>query len=173
MASVIFFRAANVGGHQTFQPAALARELAEFGVVNVGAAGTYVVRKMVSAAKLREEVWRRLLFKPDLMICRAREIMALADGKQFGKEPAGKGIQRFVSIMQKAPAKLPALPVEAPIGGKWEVRVVAVTGQFALSWRRPGPKGVYANAVVEKILGVPATTRNWNTIIAICDLLSK
>jgi len=38
MASVVFFRAVNVGGHQKFQPGKLAKKLAEFGVVNIGAA---------------------------------------------------------------------------------------------------------------------------------------
>ena len=47
MASVVFFRAANVGGHQVFQPGALAKKLGELGVVNLGAAGTYVVRLRV------------------------------------------------------------------------------------------------------------------------------
>ena len=48
MASVVFFRAVNVGSHQRFQPSVLAKQLTEFGVVNVGAAGTFVVRKNVS-----------------------------------------------------------------------------------------------------------------------------
>ena len=48
MSAVVFFRAVNVGGHQTFQPGKLAKELAEFGVVNIGAAGTFVVRENVS-----------------------------------------------------------------------------------------------------------------------------
>ena len=35
MSSVVFFRAVNVGGHQKFQPGKLAKELAEFDVVNI------------------------------------------------------------------------------------------------------------------------------------------
>jgi len=30
---------------------------------------------------------------------------------------------------------------------------------------------LYPNAVVEKHLGLPATTRSWNTIAAICEFL--
>jgi len=40
-----------------------------------------------------------------------------------------------------------------------------------LSLRRLGQ--TYSNAVVEKHLGVPATTRNWNTIEAIREVLEK
>jgi uncharacterized protein (DUF1697 family) len=171
MASVVFFRAVNVGGHQKFQPSVLAKQLAEFGVVNIGAAGTFVVRENVSQAKLSDEILRRLPFKPELMICPARDVLALARGDWFGDAPAAKDAGRFVSVLQKAPRAKPPLPIEQPTGAKWEVRIVAITGRFGLSVRRLGE--TYSNAVVEKHLGIPATTRNWNTIEAIRDILEE
>ena len=45
MALIIFFRGINVGGHRTFRASMLARELGAYDGVNVGAAGTFVVRK--------------------------------------------------------------------------------------------------------------------------------
>ncbi|HEY6167904.1 MAG TPA: hypothetical protein VI454_07685 [Verrucomicrobiae bacterium] len=171
MASVVFFRAVNVGGHQKFQPSLLAKGMAEFGVVNIGAAGTFVVLENISVTKLRDEILRRLSFKPELMICTAREVLALAHGEWFHDAPAGRDIGRFVSVMQKAPRTKPRLPIEQPAGDKWEVRIVAITGRFALSIRRLGQ--TYSNAVVEKHLGIPATTRNWNTIEAIRGVLEK
>ncbi len=171
MSSIVFFRAVNVGGHQKFQPAKLAKALAEFGVVNIGAAGTFVVRKNVSPVKLRDEILRRMPFKPELMICPARDVLALARGDWFGDAPAGKDIGRFVGVLQKAPRVNPTLPIEQPAGAKWEVRVVAITGRFALTIRRLGQ--TYSNAVIEKHFGVPATTRNWNTIEAIREVLES
>jgi len=171
MSTVVFFRAVNVGGHQKFQPGKLAKELAEFDVVNIGAAGTFVVRKSVSPAKLRDEILRRIPFKPELMICPARDVLDLARGDWFGDVPTEKGVGRFVSVLQKGPRLKPLLPIEQPAGAKWEVRVVAITGRFALSIRLLGQ--TYCNAVVEKHLGVPATTRNWNTIEAICEVLQN
>jgi uncharacterized protein (DUF1697 family) len=171
MASVVFFRAVNVGGHQKFQPGRLARELAQFGVVNLGAAGTFVVRENVSQTKLRAEILRRLPFKPELMICPARDVLALTRGDWFRGVPARKDIGRFVSVMQQAPREFPRLPLEQPAGAKWEVRVVAITGRFALSIRRRGQ--TYSNAVVEKRLGLPATTRSWNTVETVCKVLEE
>ena len=171
MASVVFFRAVNVGGHQKFQPSALAKELAEFGVVNIGAAGTFVVRENVGQAKLRDEILRRLPFEAELMICPARDVLALANTKAFEDLPAGKEVGRFVSVMQKAPRVKPRLPIAQPLGDQWQVRIVAVIGGFALSIRRLGQ--TYSNAVVEKLFGIPATTRNWNTIEAIREVLEK
>jgi hypothetical protein len=63
------------------------------------------------------------------------------------------------------------LPIEQPAGAKWEMRIVAITGRFALSVRRIGK--TYSNAVVEKHLGIPATTRSWNTIGAIREILEE
>jgi uncharacterized protein (DUF1697 family) len=145
--------------------------LAEFDVVNIGAAGTFVVRQNVSPAKLRDEILRRLPFEPELMICPGRDVLELALGNWFGAAPDGKDVGRFVSVLQKKPRKTPPLPLEQPVGKKWEVRIVAVTGRFVLSLRWLGK--TYSNAVVERHLGVPATTRNWNTIEALREVLEK
>jgi uncharacterized protein (DUF1697 family) len=169
MSFVVFFRAVNVGGHQKFQPGKLADELAEFDVLNFGAAGTFLVRGNASQTKLRDEILRQLPFKPELMICPARDVLALARGNWFYDAPVGKDVGRFVSVLQKAPRAKPPLPLEQPTGTKWEVRIVAITGRFALCVRRLGQ--TYSNSVVEKYLGVPATTRNWNTIETICEML--
>ena len=171
MASVVFFRAVNVGGHQKFQPGKLAKKLAQFDVVNIGAAGTFVVRAKVSQASLRAEILRRLPFKPELMTCPARDVLALARSKPFRDLPAGKDTGQFVSVMQKVPRVKPQLPIEQPTGDQWEVRIVAVLGRFALSVRRLGQ--TYSNAVVEKYLAIPATTRSWNTIEAIREVLER
>ncbi len=171
MACVVFFRAVNVGGHQKLQPSLLARALAEFGVVNVGAAGTFVVRGPVSQAKLRAEILRRLPFKPELMTCPARDVLALVRGAWFRETPEGKDIGRFVSVMPQSPRMKPKLPIEQPVGGKWEVRIVAIVGRFALSLRRLGQ--TYSDTVVEKHFNGPATTRNWNTLETVGSLLGK
>ena len=56
MARVVFLRGITVGGHRRLRPSDLARELAAYDVVNVGAAGTLVVRKPVSTARLLAEL---------------------------------------------------------------------------------------------------------------------
>jgi hypothetical protein len=42
MALIVFLRGVNVGGHRTFRPSIVARELNDYDVLNVGAAGTFV-----------------------------------------------------------------------------------------------------------------------------------
>ena len=172
VALVVFLRGVNVGGHKTFQPSVLARELSDFDVVNVGAAGTFVIRKTISQAMVRAELLRRLPFTAEFMICQSRDVIDLASGEPFANEPSGKDVSRFVSVLAKRPRTLPPLPIRQPTGETWQVKVIEVTGRFALSvHRRLGRTLVYPNEVVEKNLGVSATTRNWNTISAICDIL--
>ena len=172
MAWVVFLRGVNVGGHKAFRPSVLAKDLAEFDVVNVGAAGTFVVRKSISSALLRAELSRRLPFAADLMICRARDVSNLGSENPFPGARSDKDVSRFVSVLAKRPRTLPPLPISQPAGDNWQVKVIEVRGTFALSLhRRVGRTLVYPNEVVERHLGVAATTRNWNTLCAICDIL--
>ncbi len=172
MALVVFLRGVNVGGHKAFQPSVLAREMSDFDVVNVGAAGTFVIRKTISQATARAELLRRLPFTAEFMICQSRDVIDLTSGEPFPNEPSDKDVSRFVSVLAKRPRTLPPLPISQPAGETWQVKVIGVTGRFALSvHRRLGRTFVYPNEVVEKNLGVSATTRNWNTISAICDIL--
>ena len=62
MALVVFLRGVNVGGHRTFRPSVLARELSDYDVVNVGAAGTFVARRPGSRANFRDALQRKLPF---------------------------------------------------------------------------------------------------------------
>ncbi len=69
IALVVFLRGVNVGGHRTFRPSILARELSDYDVVNVGAAGTFVVRKPGCRAKFRAALLRKLPFQAEVVLC--------------------------------------------------------------------------------------------------------
>src|SRR3982074_2280205 len=120
MASVVFLRAANVGKHNRFQPGVFVRELAKFGVVNIGAVGTFVVRETVSAATFRAALLRKLPFKCDVVICSAKEILELAETDPFCGERSDD-IEAYVTLMAKPPASVPKLPIYAPSQQNWEV----------------------------------------------------
>lgn len=155
-----------------FKPSALARELTDLQVVNVGAAGTFVVLKAMEPGSLRKRIYAKLEFKPELFICSAEELLALPGGDPFQSAPVDLKVQRYITILSTPPSSVPAMPIEQPAGRKWEVRVLGVTGRFAASLCRRLGKGItYPNPVCEKHLGVSATTRNWNTIQTVCELL--
>ena len=109
-------RGVNVGGHRLFRPSVLARELVKYDVVNVGAAGTFVVRKPISQAKFRAELLRRLPFEAEAMICSASDLISLASANPFAREPSGPDLVRFVSVLAKRPRMPLALPLTLPSG---------------------------------------------------------
>jgi len=171
MALVVFIRGVNVGGHRTFRPSVLARELSDYDVVNVGAAGTFVVRKPVSRARFRAELHRRLPFDAVIAFCDGRDLIRLAVGNPFGTEPSRPDIVRFVSILSRANRLRASLPVTFPPNGEWLVRIIASKSQFVFGMYRRHMKTISHLGQIDKLFGVPATTRNWNTILTVVRLL--
>src|ERR1700716_3065356 len=111
MALVVFLRGVNVGGHRTFRPSILAQEMSDYDVVNVGAAGTFVVRKPGSRAKFRTALLRKLPFAAEVVLCDGRDLMRLETQNPFPAATAASDVVRFVSILSKAGNVRASLPV--------------------------------------------------------------
>jgi uncharacterized protein (DUF1697 family) len=173
MALVVFLRGVNVGGHKTFRPSMLAEQLKDYDVVNVGAAGTFVIRKPISQVKLRAELLRRLPFEAEVMICNGHDLISLASGDPFASEPPRPDVVRFVSVLAKRPRVLPSIPVSLPADGKWLLRIVATQNRFLFGLYRRQMKAISFLSAIDKIFGVSATTRNWNTITTIINVLKS
>jgi uncharacterized protein (DUF1697 family) len=172
MALVVFLKGVNVGGHRTFRPSILARALSVFDVVNVGAAGTFVIRKPVSRAKFRTALLRKLPFEAEIVLCAGRDLMRLETENPFETRPSPPDVVRFVSILSKAGGVRVSLPVAFPSDGEWLVRVIASEGQFVFGEYRRHMKTIRYLGQIDKLYGAPATTRNWNTIVAILRILN-
>ncbi len=173
MAHVVFLRAVNVGGTNRCQPALIAKQLAKFGVVNIGAVGTFVVREDVSESALCAALARKLPFKCEIMICPAKEIVDLAKENPISGERRDD-IDAHVTIIAQRPPRIPKLPIYLPSPDKWEIKIANVIGRAVICLRRRIKNGrLYPNAVVEKLLGVPATTRSWNTIEKVAKSLRQ
>jgi uncharacterized protein (DUF1697 family) len=171
MALVVFLRGVNVGGHRTFRPSLLARELSGYDVVNVGSAGTFVVRKPGSRSKFRTALLRTLPFEAEIVLCDGRDLLRLEKENPFAAEPSAPDVVRFVSILSKAGGVRTSLPVSFPSDEEWLVRVMASQGQFVFGTYRRHMKTIGYLSRIDKLYGLPATTRNWNTIIAIIRIL--
>jgi uncharacterized protein (DUF1697 family) len=168
---IVFLRAVNVGGANRCQPALIAKQLARFGVVNVGAVGTFVVGADVSESALRAAFARKLPFKCEIMICPARDIMKLASKDPFSRQPSGPDITRFVSVLAKRLPVLPPLPLSLPSADDWLLKIIAVQDRFVLGLYRREMRAISYLGQIEKRLGVAVTTRNWNTIEKVARIL--
>ncbi|MHB8603830.1 MAG: hypothetical protein ACYDCK_01140 [Thermoplasmatota archaeon] len=170
MAVVVLLRGANLGSKR-FSPKAVEAALADLEMVNVGAAGTFVVRKRIAEGALRKRIAAELPWDdPEMFVYSEREVRdALAAGAAI--DVPKDAIRRFATALAKKPPTL-KLPIEAPPAPTWGVRVVAVEGRFVFGVRKPVlATGVYPNAVVEKAFAIRATTRDWPTMEKIGKLI--
>jgi uncharacterized protein (DUF1697 family) len=171
MALVVLLKGVNVGGHRIFRPSVLAKKLKRFDVVNVGAAGTFVIRKTVTRAKLRTEMARQLPFETDIIICSGSDILRLVSANPFAGQPSGPKIVQFVSVLAKRGRPSSPLPLNLPPGKDWCLRIFAFRDRFVLGLYRRTMKTITYLGQLERLYGAPATTRNWNTILAIARIL--
>jgi uncharacterized protein (DUF1697 family) len=150
----------------------LARELSAYDVVNIGAAGTFVVRKPGSREKFRAALRRALPFETGISICDGRDVIRLETENPFGSEPSPPDVTRFVSVLPKAGTRA-SLPIVLPADGVWLVRVIACRKQFVFGEYRRHMKTIGYLGQIDKLFEGRATTRNWNTIAAIVRVLTE
>jgi uncharacterized protein (DUF1697 family) len=171
MTLVVFFRGINVGGHRTFRPTVLARELGAYDVVNVGAAGTLVVRKPGSRAEFLAELRRKLPFKAEIAVCNASDLIRLEIQNPFGAERSRPDVVRFVSILSKTGRDKVDLPVAIPQNGAWFVRIIGSTNRLVFGVYRRRMKTIGYLGHIDQLFGAPAATRSWNTIRSVLRIL--
>src|SRR5689334_976908 len=167
MALIVFLRGINVGGHRTFRPAALAKELAAYDAVNVGAAGTLVVRNPGSRAKFLSELRRKLPFEAIIASCDGADLIRLEAENPFGREPSTADVVRFVSILSDEGRPTVSLPLVLPEAGDWLVRIIGSNHRLVYGVYRRHMKTIGCLSQIDRVFGVPATTRSWNTILTV------
>ena len=100
-----------------------------------------------------------------------RDIIKLASKDPFARQPAGPDITRFVNILAKRLPSPPPLPLSLPSDDDWVLRIIGIEDRFVLGLYRRQMKAISYLGKIEKLLGVPATNRNWNTIEKVAKIL--
>jgi uncharacterized protein (DUF1697 family) len=172
LALVVFIRGVNVGGHKTFRPTIITEQLKQFDAVNIGAAGTFVIRKSVTRTRLREEVTRRLPFDAEIAICQGTEILKLMSHNPFAGVRDRRDTVHFVSVLTQPPSLRPSMPIKFPSNGRWLLKILARKDRFVLGMYRRHMKVISYLGMLDRLFGVPVTTRNWNTVTAIAKVLN-
>jgi hypothetical protein len=139
--------------------------------VNIGAAGTLVIRRPVSRAALKAEIAHRLPFGAHIVVCDGREIRRLLTSDHLAGEVQEKGIVRFVSVLARRPRLTPTLPLCLPARGRWLLKIVALDHRFVVGQYRRHLKVIGYLGSIDRLFGTPATTRSWSTIAAIAKVL--
>ena len=162
MALVVFLRGLNVGGHRSFRPTTLAKQLQHLDAVNIGATGILVIRRPVSRGQLRAEIARGLPFDAEIAICHGDDIVGLLDRDSFAGHPKAHRCGPFRKPSRSNSAISAAAPHEISFTGqvavegpraRWPVRIRSVpTGyeSYQLPWcTGPGLRGASHNAELE------------------------
>ena len=171
MALVVFIRGVNVGGHRTFRPTKLAEALKHLGAINIGAAGTLVIRHSMTQAQARAEVARILPFVAEIVVCQSRDIVNLLSKDPFKGQSVQPDIVRFVSVLTQRPRLEPSTPMQLPSSGQWLMKILARRNRFVIGMYRRHMKVIGYLGALDRLYGVTATTRNWNTIAKIARVL--
>lgn len=107
--SVVFLRGVNALGSRVLSPVTLVSELAALKVLNIGAAGTFVVRAPSTISVIKARFEEALPRDVDVIVRSADEIRALL----AGGAPASIGGGRiFVSVLASGPTTVPQLPIK-------------------------------------------------------------
>ena len=65
-----------------------------------------------------------------------------------------------------------SLPLCLPSPDDWLLKVIEIRQRFVLGVYRRHMKAIGYLGRIEKLLGVPRTNRNWNTIVKVAEILS-
>jgi uncharacterized protein (DUF1697 family) len=173
MALIVLLRGINVGGHRALRPALLARALAARDAVNIGAAGTLVLRKPGAPARLREELRARLPATTRFVFCEGRDLLRFLETNPFDGRRLAAGNVRFLSVLARGARRPPSLPLTIPHGRDWFVRVTAVSGRLAAGEYRRQMKTIGYLGKLDAVFGTLVTTRSWGTVESIARVLES
>jgi uncharacterized protein (DUF1697 family) len=171
MPLIVLLRGINVGGHRTFRPSILARELAVYDVVNVGAAGTLVVRKPGSRTKFLAELRRKLPFEAAVAFCETSDLIRLEMENPFGTEPSNPDVVPFVSILSKPNPAKASFPIAIPAGEQWFVRIIGSRNRLLFGVYRRHMRTIGYLGQIDELFGAPVTTRSWSTMLSVLRIL--
>ena len=173
---VAFLRAVNVAGHASVRMADLR---AAFAAVGCQSVRTYIQSGNVlfdaPAAEIPtllprlRQAANKLADGPITVVFRTlRELASLVRAAPFRDFEDEAAVKLYVAFLAQRPRRTPALPIHVPSDGLEAFRIKNLE-VFLVSRRVRGRFG-FPNNFVEKEFGVPATTRNWNTVTKLVAL---
>ena len=175
---VAFQRAINVGGHGVVKMSDLARRLTALGLADVTtfiASGNVIFeakgKPLEIAQRIEADLLEWLGYPVATMVRTWDELEALVASNPFKGVTRQPDAKLYVAFLWEPPTRKPKLPRVSEGSG---LRLFRIAGReaFLVAERLPNGKFGVPNLPLEKELGVPATTRNWNTILRLINLKS-
>lgn len=170
MKYVAFLRAINVGGNAIIKMADLKKMFEAAGLEYVQTyiqSGNVIFESEEGADSLAKQIERQLekaaRYKIEVFVRTMREVQSIAEKSPFG---AKGGEMVYVTFLNTKPSKQGQ---QALLSHKSDADAFAFKGREVYSLRRDREKSVFSNNFLEKILKMPATSRNLTTITKIVE----
>ncbi len=170
MKYVAFLRAINVGGNAIIKMADLKKMFEAAGLENVQTyiqSGNVIFESEEGADSLAKQIERLLektaRYKIEVFVRTIREVQSIAEKSPFGVKD---GEMVYVTFLNTKPGKQSQ---QALLNHKSDADDFAFKGREVYSLRRDREKSVFSNNFLEKILKMPATSRNLTTITKIVE----
>jgi hypothetical protein len=106
------------------------------------------------------------------MICHGPKIASLVSQDPFADQPMRSDLVRFVSVLGRQ-RSMPLLPVRFPRTGPWLPKILVRDHRFVFGVYRRNMQVIGHLGRLDRLFGVPVTTRNWSTITAIPKVLDE
>jgi hypothetical protein len=104
-------------------------------------------------------------------MCDSHDLLQLEMKKPFQSEPSSPDVVHFVSILSKTGHCKASLPIGIPDDEKWFVRLIGSTDRLVFGVYRRHMKTIGYLGRIDQLFGVPVTTRSWNTILRVLEIL--
>ncbi|MBF9035224.1 DUF1697 domain-containing protein [Rhodobacterales bacterium HKCCE2091] len=169
-ARVLLLRGINVGGRNSLPMSDLRTVLEDLGARDVATyiqSGNAVFRGDVSSDAVTVGIEARAGFRPQALVLTAAAFRAVADANPYPDAAAADGKAVHVFFCDGAPRD----PDGATRALATETEDVTVTGNAAYLLAPEGIGRSKLAARLERLLGVPATARNWKTVTALAGML--
>jgi len=176
---IALLRGVNVGGNNKLPMAALAAELGAIGLSDVKTyiqSGNVVFRgpnkpATSVAAEIGTAINRKFGFEPQVMVIGGKDLATAAAANPFPESTAesdGRTLHLF--FLAKTPTDIDRDRVEAirRQSERWQIK-----GSVLYLHAPEGFGDSKLANQFEKILGVPATARNWRTVNALLELAAR
>jgi uncharacterized protein (DUF1697 family) len=165
MKYVAFLRAINVGGHAIIKMTDLKKMFESAGLENVQTyiqSGNVIFESDKDANSLTTQIERQLEkaaeYKVHVFVRTMREVQSIAEKSPFTPKD---GDTAYVTFLGKRPDKKSQ---QALLAFRSAADDFAFKGRELYNLRRDREKSIFSGSFVEKILKMPSTNRNLNTI---------
>jgi len=174
---VAFLRGINVGGHHKVPMSDLKDVLLKMGYNNIttilnsgniifGSSGDDIGTMQKDISQQLAEVFK---FPVPTIIRTSEEIHQYIDSDPFNAVVINRDIRLYVTLLGEQPELIPKLPWTSPDSSFMISKIVDGAVFSVLDLAKS--QSIEAMAALEKFFGKEITTRNWNTIVKIGNLI--